>query len=132
MWAPDEGGGTEPIGERVIEVPENLQLVEMRDGAAPFLAYVPVGSLKRGEALVRTGGGGKTIACTTCHGDNLKGLGNIPSIAGRSPSSLGRQLFDFQTGARHGTNAALMQAPVAKLTNADVVNITAYLASLEP
>jgi cytochrome c553 len=132
MMVLDEAGGTEPIGERVIEVPENLERAEMRDSSLGFVAYVPVGSLKKGEALVKTGGDGKTLPCTMCHGPNLKGVGNIPSIAGRSPSQLGRQLFDFQTGARNGTSAALMKGPVSKLTNADVVNITAYLASLEP
>ncbi len=133
MWMPIKDGGSEPIGERVIEVPENTELVEMRDTASPFIAYAPPGSLKRGEDLVRTGGNGKTVACVTCHGEDLKGMGNfVPSIAGRSPSSLGRQLFDFQTGARHGVNSGLMKAPVAKLTNADIVDITAYLASLNP
>jgi cytochrome c553 len=133
MWLPDEDGATEPIGERVVEVPKNTELVEMRDTAIPFIAYVPPGSLKRGEDLVRTGGNGKTVACVICHGEDLRGMGDfVPSIAGRSPSSLGRQLFDFQTGARHGANAALMKAPVSKLTNADIVAITAYLASLNP
>jgi cytochrome c553 len=133
MWQVVKDGGTEPIGERVVEVPENTELVEMRDTASPFIAYAPPGSLKRGEDLVRTGGNGKTIACVTCHGEDLKGMGTlVPSIAGRSPSSLGRQIFDFQTGARHGANSALMKAPVSKLTNADIVAITAYLASLNP
>ena len=31
MWVPDEGNATEPIGERVVEVPENTERVEMRD-----------------------------------------------------------------------------------------------------
>jgi cytochrome c553 len=132
MWVPDQDGETEPIGERVIEMPENTERVEIRDESASFVAYAPPGSLKKGEDLVRNGGNGKTIACVTCHGQDLKGLGTIPSIAGRSPSSIGRQIFDFQTGARNGLNAALMKAPVSKLTNADVVAITAYLASLNP
>jgi cytochrome c553 len=132
MMVVDEAGGTEPIGERVIEVPENLERAEIRDSSLGFVAYVPAGSLKKGEALVRTGGNGKTMPCTMCHGPNLQGLGNIPSIAGRSPSQMARQIFDFQTGARNGTNAALMKGPVSKLTNADVVAITAYLASLAP
>jgi cytochrome c553 len=132
MWVPDEGNATEPIGERVVEVPENVERVEMRDTSSPFIAYAPPGSLKKGEDLVRNGGNGKTIACVTCHGQDLKGLGTIPSIAGRSPSSIGRQIFDFQTGARNGANAALMKGPVSKLTNADIVAITAFLASLNP
>jgi cytochrome c553 len=83
MWVADEAGATEPIGQRVIEVSEKFELTEMRDSASGFIAYVPVGALKKGEALVKTGGKGKTTPCTMCHGQNLKGLGNIPSIAGR-------------------------------------------------
>jgi cytochrome c553 len=133
MWVPDPGGGTQPIGERAIEMPEDVARVEMRDASASFVAYVPRGSIKRGEELVRTGSHGKTVACVICHGEDLRGMGTlVPSIAGRSPSSMGRQIFDFQTGARHGTNSALMEAPVSKLTNADIVAITAYLASLDP
>jgi cytochrome c553 len=124
--------GTEPIGERVIEVSENYEQTEMRSTKSGFVAYVPKGSLKTGEDLVKTGGGGKTMACIACHGPNLKGVGNIPSIAGRSPSQITRQLMDFQSGARNGAAGAMMKMPVAKLTNADIVAITGYLASLEP
>jgi cytochrome c553 len=130
MMVADEG--TEPIGERIIEVSEDYAQTEMRSTKSGFVAYVPKGSLKAGETLVKTGGGGKTIACTTCHGPNLKGVGAIPSIAGRSPSQMARQLIDFQTGARNGAMGAMMKQPVAKLTNDDIVAITAYLASLEP
>lgn len=130
MMVADEG--TEPIGERVIEVSENFEQTEMRSTKSGFVAYVPKGSLKRGEDLVKTGGNGETMACTTCHGPNLKGMGNIPSIAGRSPSQMTRQLIDFQTGARNGAAGAMMKMPVAKLTTGDMVAITGYLASLEP
>ncbi len=133
VWVADKHGGTEAIGERVIEMSEDAARFEMRDESLRYIVYAPPGSLKRGEDLVRTGGHGKTVACVLCHGQNLEGMGDfVPSIAGRSPSSMGRQIFDFQTGARHGVNAALMKAPVANLSNADIVAITAYLASLKP
>jgi len=132
MLIPADGGGTEPIGNRIIEVPEDLQRTELRDTTSGFIAYVPKGSLKRGEKLVMTGGNGRTIRCTLCHGENLKGLGNVPSIAGRSPSQMARQIIDIQTGARNGPWTQLMKEPVAKLTTADIVAITAYLASQKP
>jgi cytochrome c553 len=127
-----EPAATEPIGERVIELPEDLEQTELRNSTSGFVAYVPVGTLARGESLVKTGGSGKTLPCTLCHGPNLKGTGNVPSIAGRSPSQMTRQIIDFQNGTRNGAGAALMKAPVAHLTNADIVAITGYLASLEP
>jgi cytochrome c553 len=124
--------GLEPVGQRIIETPENLDRTELRDDASGFVAYVPVGSIKKGESLVTTGDSGKTVQCAMCHGPNLKGLGNVPSIAGRSPSYIVRQLYDIQHGARAGVAAQLMTAPVAKLTLADMVSIAAYTASLRP
>jgi cytochrome c553 len=123
---------TEPIGRRIIETPVNLERTELRDDASPFIAYVPIGNVKRGRDLVTTGGGGKTIPCATCHGVNLRGNDNVPSIAGRSPSYIVRQLYDIQSGSRRGAGAALMKAPVANLTIDDMVSIAAYTSSLHP
>jgi len=132
MMVVTPGGGTEPIGDRVIEVSESLERTELRDPTSGFIAYVPKGSLEKGKALVTTGGDGKTMACTMCHGSDLKGTGNIPSIAGRSPSQMARQLIDFQTGARNGPMAPMMKGVVSKLKVEDIVAITGYLAAQTP
>jgi cytochrome c553 len=125
-----EGDEKEPIAKRIIETPENVEATELlRDSHSGFIAYVPAGSVKKGEALVTTGGGGKTTACGTCHGADLQGLGPVPGIAGRSPSYLVRQLYDMQQGYRHGVWTELMKPVVAKLTPDDMVAIVAYLAS---
>ena len=97
----------------------------------PLIAYVPPGSVSKGEALARTGNGGKTIACGTCHGSDLKGLGTIPPIAGQSPSYIVRQLYDFQQGTRAGSMSALMKPAVEKLALDDMISLASYLASLE-
>jgi cytochrome c553 len=125
------GGETEPLGQRIIEMPEDNAREALRDPRSGFLAYVPAGSIKKGEALVKTGGG-KTTACAVCHGPDLKGLGPVPGIAGRSPSYSARQLFDMQLGARDGLWADLMKPVVAKLSEEDLINISAYTASLAP
>ena len=119
----------EPIGQRIIEMPEDLEQFENRDPRSNFIAYVPIGSVARGEALVSTGGAGKSLQCAICHGADLKGLGDLPSIAGRSPSYVVRQLYDIQNGARAGRGAQLMKAAVANLTVEDMASIAAYLAS---
>ena len=84
------------------------------------------------RSLVATGGGGKTLPCGVCHGPDLRGVGSIPGIAGRSPSYLARQLYDFQSGTRNGELAPLMKPVVANLTNDDFVNILAYVSSRTP
>jgi cytochrome c553 len=129
--AASKSGEKEPIGQRIIEVPEDVERFENRDTRAQFVAYVPTGSVTKGAALVGTGGG-KTLQCSICHGQDLKGLGGTPSIAGRSPSYVVRQLYDIQNGARAGTGAQLMKAAVVNLSIEDMASIAAYLASQAP
>jgi cytochrome c553 len=123
--------GLEPLGGRIIEVPENLEQFERRDGRSHWIAYVPPGSVQRGRALA-TSGGNKTVTCGICHGPDLRGLGPIPGIAGRSPSYIIRQLYDFRAGARAGAGSALMKPVVEKLAMADMISLAAYVASLSP
>ena len=125
-------GGSEPIGQRIVEVPEDAVQFEHRDTRSQFIAYVPKGSIERGEALVKTGGAGLTTPCTICHGPDLKGVASIPAIAGRSPSYLVRQLYDFQQHARAGSAGALMAPVVEKLSQGDMIALAAYAASLPP
>jgi len=125
------GGGMEPIGNRIITVPDDQTRARSRDPRSGFIAYVPPGSIAKGKALVETGGSGRTIACGICHGDNLQGLGNVPRLAGVHPIYIARQLYLFKDGTRNGVDAQLMKKPVAKLTDDDILNVSAYLASVK-
>jgi cytochrome c553 len=125
-------GGDEPLGQRIVETPDDVEQFELRDSRSLFTARVPPGSVARGAVLVKTGGEGATVACAACHGADLKGMGPIPGIAGRSPSYLMRQLFDFKNGARAGPGSAQMQATVANLSEDDMMALAAYVASLPP
>jgi cytochrome c553 len=127
-----KNGGTEPIGQRIVEVPVDAEQFEHRDTRSQFIAYVPKGSIAKGEALAKTGGTGVTTPCATCHGPDLKGVASIPGIAGRSPSYLVRQLYDFQQHARAGSAGALMWPVVEKLSHDDMISVAAYAASLKP
>ena len=134
--------GTEPIGDRIIEVPVDAHLTELlRDSQSPFVAYVPPGSIAKGEALVMTGGArsaggkivaGKTAACGTCHGADLTGYEDVPPIAGRSPSYMVRQMLDMQKGNRKGPGVKWMKPVVANLSMSDMVAIAAYVSSRPP
>jgi cytochrome c553 len=126
-----EGGGTEAIGNRIIEMPENLERTELRDADSGFIAYVPPGSVKKGEELA-SGGTGRTTACAACHGAGLRGLGPVPALAGRSPSYIVRQLYDIKHGTRNGEWAALMKPVVEQLELDEMIAIAAYAASLAP
>ena len=142
LFLPTETERTEPIAGRIIEVPADEERAErLRDPRSGFVAYVPPGSLARGKQLVRLGGAeivanqivqGKTTACTACHAPDLMGVGDVPPIAGRSPSYLARQIFDIQQGTRRGAAVDLMKVAVAKLNADDITAIVAYVASKFP
>lgn len=132
MRLPLPAGGTESVGNRIVTLPQDPARVELRDPHSGFIAYVPKGSLKRGEELVTKGGSGKTIACETCHGEGLKGLGDIPRLAGIHPIYIFRQLYDIKVGANSSSAAAQMKKVVEKLTEDDMISIAAYTASLAP
>lgn len=125
-------GGTEPIGRRIIQIPNDMTRTMIRDPHSGFVAYVPPGSIRRGEELVQTGGAGKTVPCGMCHGDALTGLGDVPRIAGMQPVYIARQLFFMQSGSHVGANVELMKPAVENLSEDDIIAISAYLGSLAP
>jgi len=138
LFIPLEGAeaGVDPIGNRIVEVPEDTRAAEFtRDSRSGFVAYVPPGSLKKGENLVTNGvaaDGSKVTACTVCHGPDLRGIGQAPPLAGRSASYIARQLYDMQHGARSGPWVLLMAPVVGKLAEEDLLTASAYIASLKP
>ncbi len=110
VLAKADGPGTESLGRRVIEIPADTQRTVLRDSQAGYVAYVPVGSIKRGKALAEST------------------PGKVP--IGRSPSYLFRQLFDIQHGARTGPSVEPMKAVVNNLSEDEMLMLAAYLASL--
>jgi cytochrome c553 len=142
LFLPLENVKSEPIGARIIEMPEDEEQTESyRNPHVGFVAYVPPGSLAKGKDLVTTGGArllgtefipGKATPCITCHREDLMGGGDSPPIVGRSPSYIVRQMWDIQQGTRHGEPAELMKITIAKLTPDDLIAIAAYVASLPP
>jgi cytochrome c553 len=127
----EPGGATEPIGDRIITVPEEEARARLRDPNSGFLSYVAPGTLARGKDLVETGGG-RTISCGICHGPDLKGLGKVPALAGAHPIYTVRQLYWFKDGSRNGPDASQMRPAIAPLTDEDILAIAAYVGSLAP
>jgi cytochrome c553 len=158
VYTPIANRGDEPLGTRLIELARDSEQHENRDEQMRYIAYVPPGSIARGRKLARTGDNGVTVACITCHGDKLQGMGTAagvgasaspsagsspsvgaspgaiaaPPLAGRSPSYLLRQLLAFQTGARSGPGAQPMQPVVAHLDIGNMIDVAAFAASLRP
>jgi len=121
---------TEPLGTRIVEVPDSLERFEMRDAHLGYTAYVPPGAVAAGTALARSGGPAGQ-PCASCHGPGLKG-GVAPPLAGRSPSYLARQLFGFRAGARGNAAAAPMRMIAERLSDRNIVDLAAYAGSRRP
>lgn len=119
-------GGVEPLGQRLIEVPDDASRHEHHDPYVGYTAYVPRGSIAHGEALA-------TTVCAGCHGPDLRGAAPVvPPLAGRSPSYLLRQLLAFKTGSRASGAGAPMRAVAATLSVDDMIAASAYAGSLSP
>lgn len=129
LYFPDAAGGEEPLGQRLIEMAVDPAQHELRNARAKYVAYVPVGSIARGRKLATNGG---KLACATCHGAGLKGVGVIPPLAGRSPSYLLRELLAFRSGARYTVQGKPMRDVAATLTIDDMIAAAAYAGSLRP
>ncbi len=131
MLVPDADGKRESIGDRIIETSTDIARTELRDTHFGFVAYVPPGSIARG-AVIAARGAGAAAACESCHGPDLRGAGNIPPLAGRSPPYIVRELILFRTGGRANAAAAPMRQEASQLTLRDMIAVAAYAASQRP
>jgi cytochrome c553 len=115
----------EALGQRIVEGPVDRKRFELRDPGTPYIAYVPEGAIGRGQAIAERGASGGP-ACVSCHGPGLAG------IAGASPTYLARQLMGFRDKARSDPDAAPMQAVAARLTDAQIIDVAAFVGSRRP
>ena len=127
----DKGAQTVPVAaDMIYEVAESEQ-VELRNDHVGFVDYVPMGSLAKGRT-VAMGNRGQMRTCGSCHGDDYRGHDDAPRIAGRSAYYLIRQLADMRSGVRRGAALGKMKDVVGKLSDADILNVAAYMASRAP
>jgi cytochrome c553 len=133
IFIPADGRPTR-LRQAILEMPIDAERFERRDPHTTYIAYVPKGSVERGLQLASSGGNGRTQPCAACHGADLRGGPELegPPLAGRFASYLFRQLYGFQSGARAGDSAQPMLPVVANLTQADMIDLAAYAASLNP
>jgi cytochrome c553 len=141
MRFPTTDGKKEPLGQRIIELPEDSEKAELRDSHSSFVAYVPRGSIAKGQELAMTGGDhvengkivkGKTVACGVCHGAQLKGWETCRIWrAGRRFTWCGRCTTSSTVRAR-AKKCALMIPVVVGLSQDDMLNLAAYISSLQP
>ena len=86
-------------------------------------------SVDKGQALV------EKANCASCHGAGLNApiLPAYPKLAGQYPDYLYYALKAYKVGngnAQYGRNSAVMGSQVQSFTDADLRDISAYIASL--
>jgi len=127
----DKGGETVPIApDMIYEIAEGEQ-VELRNDHVGFADYVPMGSLAKGR-VVAMGNRGKMRSCASCHGDDYRGHDDAPRISGRGAYYLIRQMADMKAGRRKGDALGRMKEIIGKMSDADILNVAAYMASQKP
>jgi len=127
----DKGAETVPVApDMIYEIAEGEE-VELRNDHVGFVDYVPTGSLAKGRT-VAMGNRGQMRTCGSCHGDDYRGHEDAPRLAGRSAYYLIRQLADMKAGYRKGPALGKMKEIIGKLSDADILNVAAYMASKEP
>jgi cytochrome c553 len=131
VLVPNRNGAREPIGERIIETSTDIASHIVGDYHVGNVAWVPPGSIARG-AVIASKGTGKALPCESCHGPALRGTGDIPPLAGRSPAYIVRELIRFRLGQRTNPGAAPMRLEASGLTLKDMIDVAAYAASRKP
>ena len=90
------------------------------------------GNAKAGKELAQAPGGNFEWSCEACHGLDLHGVGAAPSLTGRAPMDIVAQLQAFQKGLRTGAAAAPMKAVADALSEQDMQDLAAWLATVKP
>jgi cytochrome c553 len=135
LYARRPGGEFEPLGDRMMEISDDIEHHEMRDPNETFTVYVAPGTLEKGRRLAITARAESPTRCATCHGQELRGgAGGTagPPIAGKSPMYLLRQMIGFRTKARNGASSAPMQAVTRMLSLDAMIAAAAYAGSRAP
>lgn len=85
------------------------------------------------EALYRDGEPRRGLAsCAACHGEDGVGAAGGPPLAGQPAFYLAKQLRDWQRGNRRNDGANEMLGIAQKMTEAEIRNVSLYLAQRPP
>lgn len=97
----------------------------------PAASAVSQEVLQHGQDLATKGDISRQIpACESCHGPALTGMEpGIPGLLGLRPNYISAQLGAWRYGTRTAKAPDCMQKVAAKLTEADVTAVAAWLAS---
>lgn len=99
------------------------------DAAAQDAVVIDVYDPDVASADLTAGGELYQSVCRNCHGPTAKGMASFPKLAGHEAQYLSTQLAEYRAGERLGPNTALMAPHAKELSDADIVNLAAYIAT---
>jgi cytochrome c553 len=92
-------------------------------------AVLALGTLDVSAADVE-GGKAKYMACQGCHGPAGQGQAIFPAVAGKDADYLSTVMKRYRAGEQVGPNSMMMMPHAMSLTDEDIANLAAYMASL--
>lgn len=99
------------------------------------VALTAVFALMSGSAFatgdVAVGKSKYSALCASCHGINGGGVGIFPKLTGLSADTVTDMLKKYRAGERVGPNTSMMAPFAAKLSDNDITNLAAYIATLK-
>ena len=87
-----------------------------------FSDHALSGSVSEGEKRY-------AVNCGNCHGPGGMGLASYPKISGKEVNYLTERLKTYRSGKRIGPNSDLMIMMAKPLTDVEIDNLAAYLAT---
>jgi cytochrome c553 len=66
--------------------------------------------------------------CRNCHGPEAQGLASFPKLAGQDAAYLADRLRRYRAGEFVGPNSPLMMPHASELSDADISDLSAYIA----
>jgi cytochrome c553 len=112
------------FGSTLVEE-SKMMLIKRLVLAMFFTLMLIAGSAQAGGDAAR--GAELAADCGDCHGEDGRGDGDIPGIAGMDPAAHVKALSDYKSGAVQSEDMADF---VADLSEQDMADLAAYFASL--
>lgn len=68
-------------------------------------------------------------SCRACHGNQAQGAASYPKLSDKSPEYIAEKLKIYRSGEKIGPNSILMISHAKRLSDADIANISVYVAT---
>lgn len=128
-----------PAADAAAEAPAAEAAAPAPMAAAPAAAPAPMATAPAAApaapvaaAAGNAAGAAKyTASCASCHGAKGQGMGTFPKLAGLTADTVKSRMATYKAGKQVGPQSAVMMPIASMLSDADVDNLAAHIASLK-